>query len=72
MTDFEQRVLEDLAMLKTQMKSIVGNGQPGRLQHIESSVERHDATLQKFAGAGVLFGSLLTLFHLAIDFFRKH
>jgi hypothetical protein len=72
MTDFERQVLEDLAMLKTQMKSLLGNGQPGRLHHLESSVERHETALQKFAGAGVLFGSLLTLFHLGIDFLRKH
>ena len=72
MTDFERQVLEDLATLKTQMKSIVGNGQPGRLHHLESSVERQHAALQKFAGAGVVFGSLLTLFHLGIDFLRKY
>ena len=71
MTDFERRVLEDLSMLKTQIVSLVGNGQPGRLHHLEASVSRHDRILQRLAGAGVLFGFILTLIHLAIDFLHK-
>ena len=72
MTEFERRVLEDLAMLKTQMRALLGNGQPGRLQLIETSVKRHEEELQRFAGAGMLLGALLTLLHLGIDLFRRH
>jgi hypothetical protein len=35
---FEQRVIADLAELKTDMKSLVGNGQPGRVTKLEAKV----------------------------------
>ena len=31
MTEFEAQVLADLSVLKSQMKEVVGNGQPGRI-----------------------------------------
>jgi hypothetical protein len=67
MTEFEAQVLADLAVLKTQMKEIVGNGQPGRLCHLETRMMEHEKTVQRFKGIAAAFGSLLTVAHLAID-----
>lgn len=67
-TEFEERVLNDLAELKTNMRWIIGNGNPGKIQEIEQRVDRHEAYLQRFTGVATAFGSLLTFFHFAIDY----
>jgi hypothetical protein len=72
MTDFEKQVLADLAVLKAEMHSLVGNGQPGRLRELELRVERHEALIQRGAGIGALIAFLLTIFHMAIDLFKRH
>jgi hypothetical protein len=70
MSDFENRVLSDLAVLKSQMQELVGNGQPGRLRNLELRVEQHEAVMQRGAGIGALLAFLLTLIHVGIDFVR--
>ena len=70
MTDFEKQVLADLAALKAQMQSLLGNGQPGRLREVELRVERHEAFVQRAGGLGVLIGTLLTLIHLGVDYLK--
>ena len=72
MTDFEAQVLADLSVLKTQMKDLVGNGQPGRLARLEGRLSGHERTVQRLKGAARALGVLLTFAHLAIDFvFRR-
>lgn len=68
LTEFEERVLSDLAELKTNMQWIVGNGNAGKIQQIEQRVDRHEAYLQRFTGVATAIGSLLTFFHFAIDY----
>lgn len=71
LTEFEERVLTDLAELKANMRWIVGgNGNPGKIQEIEQRVDRHEAYLQRFTGIATAVACLLTLFHLAIDYLR--
>jgi hypothetical protein len=73
MTEFEKTVLSDLSILKTEMKLLLGNGQPGRVARLESRVEQHEKVVQRMNGMGALLGVVLTLVHLAIDFFKtKH
>ena len=67
MTDFEGQVLADLSVLKSQMKEIVGNGQPGRLTLLESRSFDHERTMQRMKGIAAAFGGLLTFAHVAID-----
>jgi hypothetical protein len=69
MTDFEGQVLADLCVLKTQMKEIVGNGQPGRLAQVESRVRDHERAVQRLKGVAAAFGGILTFAHVAIDLF---
>ena len=70
MTEFERQVLEDLTELKTQMKTLVGNGQPGRIQQLEQRVTRHEAFVQRAGGIGAGLATLLTVAHLAMDYLR--
>ena len=70
MNDFEQQVLASLAVLKSQMSSLVGNGQPGRLRELELRVERHERVVQRLAGIGGLVAFLLTLLHAGIDLLK--
>jgi len=70
LTDFESKVLSDLAELKANMRWVIGNGGQGKMQEIEERVERHEAYLQRFTGIATAVASLLTLFHIAIDYLR--
>jgi hypothetical protein len=71
MTEFEGQVLADLSVLKTQMKEIVGNGQPGRLAQVESRMLEHERAVQRMKGAAAVFGGLLAFAHVALDFFIR-
>ena len=70
MTDFQRQVLADLATLKAQMRTLLGNGQPGRLQEIEARVEKHEAMVNRASGIGALVAGLLTLLHLGIEYLK--
>ena len=71
MTEFEGQVLADLCVLKSQMKQLLGIGQPGRLTQLEERVERHERSVQRMKGLVGALGGLLTMFHLAIDYLRR-
>ncbi len=73
MTEFEGQVLADLGVLKSQMKELMGIGQPGRLHHIEERVHRNEQGVQRMKGVMAAFGTGLTMVHLAISYFSgKH
>jgi hypothetical protein len=73
MTEFEKAVLSDLSILKTEMKLLLGNGQPGRVRQLEDRVEKHERAMQRMNGAGAVFGVLITLVHFVIDVLKtKH
>lgn len=71
MTEFEGQVLADLRVLQSQMKQLIGIGQPGRLNQLEGRVERHERTMQRMKGLAGAAAGLLTAFHLAIDYLRR-
>jgi hypothetical protein len=71
MTEFEGQVLADLSVLKSQMDYLIGKGQPGRLVKLEERVERHERTVQRMKGLVSAAGGVLTVFHVAIDYFRR-
>jgi hypothetical protein len=71
MTEFEGQVLADLSVLKNQVNQLLGVGQPGRLTQLEERVERHEQSVQRMKGLVGAAGGLLTVFHLAIDYFRR-
>jgi hypothetical protein len=67
MTEFEAQVLADLSVLKNQMKTLLGNGNSGRIALIESRVEQHERSLQKAKGFVVAIGSVFTLIQCVIE-----
>jgi hypothetical protein len=71
MNTFEEAVLSDLAELKTQMRALVGNGQPGRIHELEARVEQHEALVQRASGIAALAGFLGAMIHVAIDYLRR-
>ncbi len=60
-----------MRLLKNQVNSLLGVGQPGRLTQLEERVERHERSVQRMKGMVGVLGGLLTAFHLAIDYFRR-
>ena len=72
MTEFEAQVLADLSVLKTQMKDLVGNGQPGRVAQMESRLLDHERAVQRLKGMAAAFAAMLTLVHTATDIFLRH
>ncbi len=71
MTEFEGQVLADLSVLKNQMESLLGIGQPGRLTQLEERVEKHERSVQRVKGFVGAMSGVLTIFHLAIDYLRR-
>jgi hypothetical protein len=70
MSDFEQKVLSDLAEVKAHMRWLVGNGNEGKIQELEERVDRHEAFLQRFTGIATAVACLLTVVHFAIDLLK--
>lgn len=67
MQGFEEQVLADLAVLKSQMASLMGNGQPGRLRELEGRVLEHERMLQRAIGIGSGLGALFAIAQVVID-----
>jgi hypothetical protein len=70
-TEFEGQILAELSVLKSQMRQLLGMGQPGRLDQLEERVERHEHAVQRLKGLAGAFGGMLTIVHLAIDYMRR-
>jgi len=71
LTEFEGQILAELSVLKSQMRQLLGMGQPGRLAQLEERVERHEHAVQRLKGLAGAFGGVLTIIHLAIDYIRR-
>ncbi|WP_114208536.1 hypothetical protein [Acidisarcina polymorpha] len=78
MTDFETTVLNDLslvksemAVLKNQMASLVGAGQPGRLYALEHRLDQHERGIQHAKGAIAAFGVIFTLIEVAVRYLHE-
>ncbi len=68
MYEFEAAVLADLGALKSQMASLIGQGQPGRMIAVEERLERHEIYLQRVKGFAGAFFVLTAMIHIAIDY----
>jgi len=69
---FEDAVIADLCVLKSQMGSLLGDGQPGRLTMLEGQVERHELRWQRAKGFAAAVGVLFTLLQLAVEVVRHY
>ena len=52
------------------MSFIVGSGNEGKIQELDTRIQKHEVALQRTAGLGIAAGVLLTLLHLAVDSLR--
>jgi hypothetical protein len=71
MTEFEAQVLADLSVLKNQMKTLLGNGNSGRIAQIEGRVDQHERSLQRAKGFAVAVGAVFTLIQCLIELMSK-
>lgn len=71
MTEFEAQVLADLSVLKNQMKTLLGNGNSGRIAQIEGRVEQHERSLQRAKGFAVAVGAIFTLIQCMIEMLSR-
>jgi len=72
MNEFEAQVLSDLSVLKTQMTSLVGDGNGGRLAELERRMERHEQNWQRAKGFLAAFSVLLTVAEIAMEAWHRH
>jgi hypothetical protein len=70
MTQFEERVLTDLAEMKAHMAWLVGNGNEGKMQELEQRIKRQEISLYRLGGVGAAVGGALTIVHLALDYMK--
>jgi len=71
MEDFQMSVLSDLSALKSQMASLIGQGQPGRLAILEQRMDRHEVYMQRMRGVVGAFFVLLTMANILLETCRR-
>ena len=64
------KILADLGALKSQMHALLGVGQPGRLQHMEERLARHERTVQRMKGVGGTLSVLFTILQVVLGLFK--
>lgn len=72
MNEFEAQVLSDLSMLKTQMTSLVGDGNGGRLADLEQRMARHEQNWQRAKGFLAAFSVLFAVAEVAFQAWLRH
>jgi hypothetical protein len=68
--EFQLKVIESLAALKTQLTEVVGNGQPGRLGIIETKVDQHAEDIAAAKGSVKTFGIIGGIVTLLLGVFE--
>ena len=71
MTEFEAQVLADLSVLKSQMSTLLGDGNSGRIASIEGRVDRHEQSFQRAKGFAVATGAVFTLVQFVLELLRR-
>ncbi len=72
MNEFEAQVLSDLSVLKTQMSSLLGDGNGGRIAELERRMERHEQNWQRAKGFLAAASVVFAVIQVAVEtWFRK-
>jgi hypothetical protein len=53
---FRDYVVSSFTKINTQMESLLGNGQPGRIARLEAKVRRHDRLIWIAVGGATVLG----------------
>ena len=72
MNEFEAQVLSDLNVLKTQMTSLMGDGNGGRIAELEHRMERHEQNWQRAKGFMAAFSVVLAVAEVAVAALHRH
>jgi hypothetical protein len=59
--EFQIHMITEMAVLKTHMLALVGNGQPGRISNIERTLVKHDHSLTRAKGWAAGAACILTV-----------
>ena len=72
MNEFEAQVLSDLSVLKTQMASLAGDGNGGRIGDLERHMERHEQNWQRAKGFLAAVSVVFAVLEVAVEAWRRH
>jgi hypothetical protein len=72
MNEFEAQVLSDLSVLKTQMTSLTGDGNGGRLADLERRMERHEQNWQRAKGFLAAVSVVFAIVEVAVTAIFRH
>ena len=72
MNEFEAQVLCDLSVLKTQMTSLMGDGNGGRIAELEQRMDRHEQNWQRAKGFLAAVSVLFAVVEVAVEALRHH
>jgi len=72
MNEFEAQVLSDLSVLKTQMTSLTGDGNGGRLADLERRMERHEQNWQRAKGFLAAVSVVFAVVEVAVTAIFRH
>jgi len=65
-------VLSDLSVLKTQMTSLMGDGNGGRIAELEQRMDRHEQNWQRAKGFLAAVSVLFAVVEVAVEALRHH
>lgn len=71
MNEFEAQVLSDLSVLKTQMASLAGDGNGGRVAELERRMDRHEQSLQRAKGFLAAISVLFAVIEVAVEAWHR-
>jgi hypothetical protein len=72
MNEFEAQVLSDLSVLKTQMTSLTGDGNGGRVVELERRMDRHEQNWQRAKGFVAAVSALFAVVEVALETWHRH
>jgi hypothetical protein len=72
MNEFEAQVLSDLSVLKTQITSLMGDGNGGRIGDLERRMDRHEQNWQRAKGFVAAMSVLLAVIEVAVEAWHRH
>jgi len=72
MNEFEAQVLSDLNVLKTQITSLMGDGNGGRIAELERRIERHEQNWQRAKGFLAAFSIVIAVIEVGLEAWRRH
>ena len=70
--EFEAQVLSDLNVLKSQMNTLMGDGNGGRIAELEHRMEEHEQNWERAKGFLAAFSVLLTVVEVAVGAWHHH